>query len=299
MMKMEGDFMDIWEKYWKDILSLQSKGEARTPNWFKRKKKSYKERKADIIKMNGKAHIYHRLIDAYHISFHYLLHIVFLIKQHELIYAEEVVIPYRYVSKKSGKTFHEPLLNQLSIKGEKQPSLDLMPNGENHQDRIRSFSYDRLKAVQYAERWWNSYHPDFRQFDVDCTNYVSQCLYAGGAPMWGEPVRNRGWWYNSDNWSYSWAVAHSMRWYLSGASQGVRGIEKSSPEQLIPGDVICYDFQGDGRWDHTTIVVKKDAYNMPLVNAHTVNSRHRYWSYEDSTAWTPQIEYKFFHLTES
>ncbi len=53
------------------------------------------------------------------------------------------------------------------------------------------------------------------------------------------------------------------------------------------------------RFDHTTIVVAKDADGMPLVNAHTDNSRHRYWSYEDSTAWTPNIKYKFFHLTES
>ncbi|HEY4600040.1 MAG TPA: amidase domain-containing protein [Cerasibacillus sp.] len=291
--------MDIWEDYWKNVLSFQFNRQKEIPNWLIRKKELYKQREATIIKINGKAHIYHRLTDAYHVSFQYLLHLVFLIKQHELIYAEEVVIPYRYYKKIGGTTIHEPLNDRKRNHVEKEPSLDLINNIGEHQNMKRVFKYDRLKAVQYAERWWNSYHPNFRQFDVDCTNYVSQCLYAGGALMWGSPVRNRGWWYRQDNWSYSWAVAHSMRWYLSGASQGIKGIEKSSPEQLLPGDVICYDFQGDGRWDHTTIVVTKDANNMPLVNAHTVNSRHRYWSYEDSTAWTPQIEYKFFHLTES
>lgn len=291
--------MDIWVNYWKDTLSLQDNRQNETPNWFIRKKKLYKERKAKIINISGKAHIYHRLSDVYHVSLHYLLHLVFLVKQKGLIYLEEVVIPYRYYKENGGVTTHEPLINRQFTQDDKRPSLNLINQNKKQQERVRAFEYDRLKAVQYAERWWNSYHPDFRQFDVDCTNYVSQCLYAGGAPMWGWPVRNRGWWYRQDNWSYSWAVAHSMRWYLSGASQGIRGIEKSSPEQLIPGDVICYDFQGDGKWDHTTIVVKKDAYNMPLVNAHTVNSRHRYWSYEDSTAWTPQIKYKFFHLTES
>ncbi|MEM1506501.1 amidase domain-containing protein, partial [Domibacillus sp. 8LH] len=82
------------------------------------------------------------------------------------------------------------------------------------------FTYDRLAAVQYAERWWNSYNPNFRKFEVDCTNYISQCLLAGGAPMRGAPVRERGWWYNQDSWSFSWAVAHSMRWYLSGSTDG-------------------------------------------------------------------------------
>ncbi len=60
--------------------------------------------------------------------------------------------------------------------------------------------------------------------------------------------------------------------------------------------VICYDFEGDNRWDHNTIVVAKDANGMPLVNAHTNNSRLRYWTYEDSAAWTPNIQYKFFQI---
>lgn len=89
-------------------------------------------------------------------------------------------------------------------------------------------------------------------------------------------------------------MAHSFRWYLSGSERGIRGIEVEQPEELNPGDVICYDFDGDGAWNHTTIVVAKDADNMPLVNAHTNNSRNRYWSYEDSAAWTPEIQYKFF-----
>lgn len=72
--------------------------------------------------------------------------------------------------------------------------------------------------------------------------------------------------------------------------------EVSSAHELSPGDVICYDFEGDGRFDHNTIVVKKNKDGMPLVNAHTSNSRHRYWAYEDSTAYTPSIQYKFFRI---
>ena len=68
------------------------------------------------------------------------------------------------------------------------------------------------------------------------------------------------------------------------------------PLYLMLGDIICYDFEGDGRFNHNTIVTGKDEYGNPLVNAHTTNSRMRYWNYEDSTAYTPNIQYKFFHI---
>ncbi|MCD8511957.1 MAG: amidase domain-containing protein [Bacillus sp. (in: Bacteria)] len=162
----------------------------------------------------------------------------------------------------------------------------------------RNITYDRLAVVQYAERWWNEYNPNFKRFDSDCTNYVSQCIHAGGVPMKGFPDQANGWWYKNSQWSYSWTVAHAFRWYVSGTKSGINVQEVSSPDQLLRGDVICYDFNGDGNWQHTTIVVAKDGDGMPLVNAHTTDSRMRYWSYEDSTAWTSNIKYKFFHILD-
>jgi len=161
---------------------------------------------------------------------------------------------------------------------------------------VNGYVYDRNLAVNYAETWWNSYHPDFPQFDVDCTNFISQCLLAGGAPMRGAPVRDQGWWYENNNWSFSWSVAHSMYWYLKTSTAGLQATEVGTAKELYPGDVICYDFQGDNRWNHTTIVVGYDYGGNPLVNAHTDNSRHRYWTYTDSAAWTPNIRYGFFHI---
>ncbi|GAE91906.1 hypothetical protein JCM21714_875 [Gracilibacillus boraciitolerans JCM 21714] len=163
----------------------------------------------------------------------------------------------------------------------------------------KRFGYDRRAAVQYAQTWWNDANPAYQYFeDNDCTNYISQCLRAGGAPMHGAPNRSKGWWYNASSWSYSWSVANAFRWYLSGATSGLKGGEElSEPTQLLLGDIICYDFEGgDNKWNHTTIVVAKDDANMPLVNAHTNNSRNRYWTYEDSAAWTPNCKYLFFRI---
>jgi len=163
--------------------------------------------------------------------------------------------------------------------------------------------YHREKAVQYADQWWNNYNPQFRSFEVDCTNYVSQCLWAGGAPMdYGN--KSNGWWYkwgatrSTDTWSYSWSVSHSFRWYLQSGYNRLKATEVTSPSKLTIGDVILYDFDGDGKWQHSTIVTAITLGGMPLVNAHTVNSKRRYWDYKDSHAWTPQINYKFFHIAD-
>lgn len=163
--------------------------------------------------------------------------------------------------------------------------------------------YRRDLAVRYAESWWNGANPQFRAFPADCTNFVSQCLLAGGAPMTGVGRVDQGWWYAGDGgpqdrWSYSWAVAHSLRWYLAASKTGLRAEEKRSAAQLAPGDVICYDFDGDGRWEHTAIVVALDSQGEPLVNAHSAPARHKHWSYRHSYAWTENIRYTFFHIAD-
>lgn len=169
-------------------------------------------------------------------------------------------------------------------------------------DEFRSnkipFIYDRMKAIQYAERWWDSRNPRYQSFKDNCTNYISQCLRAGGAPMWGSPTRGKGFWNSGSTWSYSWAVANSLKLYLSNSKTGLRARKVSSVTQLELGDIICYDFEGDGRYNHNTIITGRDEYGMPLVNANTYDSRMRYWAYEDSSAYTPNIKYSFFHIID-
>lgn len=278
--------MENIQMYWEKFFDSRNNYEQ----WWERKQKLFEDREAEIIRIQGNGRLYRILRFDQQILYQYYLHLIFLIRQRETFYLEEQKIPYEYEFDQGVIKNHRRVLSQVSQ--ERLPSLKIDQNETNH----KRFSYDRRAAVRYAERWWNDYHPQFKTFTVDCTNYVSQCLYAGGAPMRGSPNRSEGWWYSDDQWSYSWAVAHSLRWYLSGSTKGLTAKEVSEAEQLHPGDVICYDFEGDDRWDHTTIVVAKDENNMPLVNAHTDNSRMRYWSYEDSAAWTPSIRYKFFQI---
>ncbi|GGB55818.1 hypothetical protein F3157_15200 [Virgibacillus dakarensis] len=282
--------MEIVKDWWVDFFQ----SEVTHEEWWRRKKDLCKERGVEISRIQGNGHIFQELRYDRGSTFQYNLHVSYLMKQGEYFYREEQVVPFQFRISSDQKIEHLPLDRKLENTGENK----ILPSDGERDLEEHRFSYDRLAAVKYAERWWNSYNPAFRTFTVDCTNYISQCLYAGGAPMRGAPDRGNGWWYQNDNWSFSWAVAHSLRWYLSGSTKGLKGKEMESAEELIPGDVICYDFEGDDKWNHTTIVVAKDAYGMPLVNAHTDNSRNRYWSYEDSTAWTPNINYKFFRIGE-
>ncbi|MGE6261072.1 amidase domain-containing protein [Heyndrickxia sporothermodurans] len=271
--------------------------EVRENEKIMKKIESMHKRKADIMKVKASAKITDKEQDDDHTYVHYDVHMQYLIKQKDKMYIEEQLehhVASFYKNKLYDNREIEPTDIILTEREEKDDR-----NSYQDSEEIRvSYQYDRLKAIQYAERWWNSYNPAYKKFDVDCTNYISQCLRAGNAPMRGYPNKSKGWWMSGNSWSYSWSVANSLRLYLASSTIGLKAREVSSPDELSLGDVICYDFQGDGRYDHNTIVTGKDAFGMPLVNAHTYNSRMRYWQYEDSSAYTPNIKYKFFTIVD-
>ncbi|EDL65187.1 amidase domain-containing protein [Bacillus sp. SG-1] len=260
---------------------------------LQRKNELLRKRNGEIVKVEGTGRIekVERVEGGSRAD--YTLHLKYLVKQKNLMHIEEEIEPREAFFYK-GKLVSDDEL-PVDYSQQSQPEINFRDGEE--EERI-AYQYDRLKAVQYAEKWWNSYNPAYKKFEVDCTNFISQCLHAGNAPMRGYPGRGRGWWMRDNNWSYSWSVANSLRLYLPSSNSGLRAEEVSGPEELKLGDVICYDFEGDGRYNHNTIVTSKDAYGMPLVNAHTTNSRLRYWSYEDSTAYTSDIKYKFFTIVD-
>ncbi len=167
-----------------------------------------------------------------------------------------------------------------------------------------TFIYNRVKAVEYANQWWNGANPNYPDFkNDDCTNFISQCLVAGDAPMTPPIDRYKGWWItnpqnSSANWSISWAVAGSLHWYLRTSKSGLRATRLERADQLQLGDVIQFDWTGDQKINHSTMVTAFNGNHQPLVNAHTRNVHHRYWDYRDSPAWTPQTKYYFFHIED-
>ena len=77
--------------------------------------------------------------------------------------------------------------------------------------------YDRRSAVAYAREWAFRRNPrflDFSEIGGDCTNFVSQCLYAGSGVMNFTPVF--GWYYlSSSNRTASWTGVEYLYNFLS------------------------------------------------------------------------------------
>ncbi len=147
--------------------------------------------------------------------------------------------------------------------------------------------YNRNKAVGYALKYALSPNPEFRYFSStlnaggDCTNFISQCLLAGGAEM---VYDNNPWWYNHNNlsstmddtWSLSWSIAHSLYWNIMRNSvenkKGIKAQILSAASMLELGDIIFYE-NDENRIFHSTIVTD---YNngSPLVSQHTYDLRN-------------------------
>ncbi|MFZ4451816.1 amidase domain-containing protein [Salibacterium aidingense] len=282
------DHMQHWVNF--QLNNTKKKPEKTIPQeteMLRRFKQSIERRQAEVLKIKIIFQPYriHRYGRQENIS--YQLQLARVLKVKNAYHIEEQVL-YRMM-----KTHDGHLIIDKALPESPQPAHHIFQPLEQGG---RSFAYDRREAVQYAETWWNDYNPQYETFTDNCTNFISQCLRAGNAPMRGQPDRSQGWWYQNQNWSYSWAVAHSFRWYLSSSTAGLTAKEVEEATDLALGDVICYDFNGDDRWQHSTIVTSFDGNGEPLVNAQTTNSRARYWTYEDSTAWTPNIRYKFFRI---
>ncbi len=177
--------------------------------------------------------------------------------------------------------------------------LDKAANAPRMQNE--NSAYERVKAIRYAELWWNDFNPTFANLHDDCTNFISQCLFAGRLPMASAASRASGWWYQigraneNEPWSYSWAISQLLYHYLT---HQIGAKRVASAKELKMGDLIFYDWDGSGRFHHTAIVTDFDEYGDPVVNAHSDASYHRPYTYFDSRAWTERTRYGFLHIPD-
>ncbi|NBI30152.1 amidase domain-containing protein [Chengkuizengella marina] len=216
----------------------------------------------------------------------------------------DIPVPERKYCKNPPVTSSNPHINnQTSLFPYDKHSVPFINEQIFNRSSKKSYRYLRSKVKEYADVWWENPNPDFRSFNDDCTNFVSQCIYAGGASMNYTKSRASGWWYNSarekDGWSFSWTVSQCLKNYLISNRNGLRAETVEDPRQLQIGDVIFYDWDGDSKFQHSAIVTDKDDNGMPLVNARTVNSKHRYWDYKDSYAWSERTKYSFCHIYDT
>ncbi|MGM9662146.1 MAG: amidase domain-containing protein [Oscillospiraceae bacterium] len=142
------------------------------------------------------------------------------------------------------------------------------------------FPYERRAAVRYARRWAYGRNPAFYDYETiggDCTNFASQCLYAGGGVMNYEPTF--GWYYiDANQKSPSWTGVTYLFDFLTRQkpSTGPVGREVEM-EEIRPGDLVQLSFDGV-EFQHTPVVVQASepkTLGDILVAAHSYDALDR------------------------
>ena len=122
---------------------------------------------------------------------------------------------------------------------------------------MKEIQYQREKVLQYAEKWAFLRNPNYYNFDSvggDCTNFASQCLYAGSNTM--NYTKNIGWYYiNGNNKSPSWSgVEFFYKFLINNKNIGPYGKDVEQREIQL-GDFVQLSFDGN-KFVHTLVVVE-------------------------------------------
>lgn len=162
--------------------------------------------------------------------------------------------------------------------------------------------------MAYADQWTSNTdygdpkkrNPAYPDWGNDCTNFVSQVLYAGGYPVrgnqddgcyvwdWWRPYQIAGSW-----WGYTWAwsLAECQRQYFSYHPSEFQ--LTSYAVYLSPGDFLQMDQSGDGYLSPTHARVMMGSgtdvvtgiWYQNLINQHTGDRKRRFWEVGIDPTW--------------
>lgn len=141
-------------------------------------------------------------------------------------------------------------------------------------DTMKNIPYNRAAAAEYALRWALNRNPayyDFEHIGGDCTNFVSQCIFAGCKAMNYTP--DTGWYYSSLNdRAPSWtSVDYLFKFLVSNKGTGPYGVETDLNSAEI-GDIIQL---ATGDYFHHSCIITSFRNSSPLVCAHTFDVRNK------------------------
>lgn len=113
----------------------------------------------------------------------------------------------------------------------------------------------RENALHYAHQWAFDRNPAYFAYDHvggDCTNFISQCLLAGGMQMDDTPTF--GWYYRSANdKAPAWTGVEYLWRYLTKNNRNLCGIECMLSDLQL-ADLVQLSFDGI-RYTHCLMVV--------------------------------------------
>lgn len=140
-----------------------------------------------------------------------------------------------------------------------------------------TYNFNRIKMVEYANKHAYNYNPnygDFTNYGGDCTNFVSQIIRAGNAPL--DESGSYKWYYRSmSNRAPAWSSANKLFNYLINndyiGPQGKLANSTDISYNMQGGDPVFIDFNRDNVIDHAVSITKVQigAADLTEVASHT------------------------------
>ena len=174
-----------------------------------------------------------------------------------------------------------------------------------------AYSYNGGAAASYADTYWSNYNPNYPSFADDCTNFVSQSLYAGGLPQYvyynlhtgaPETTSNNAYWFMDSgniNYAYSWTVAADLYAHLTQYGYGTLyatdpGTDMALTDGMKAGDVLFFNWGLSGNPTGTAGInhaVIQTGYGTTskyggaiiqgdYIDSHSNNRYHTWWNLE-------------------
>lgn len=134
--------------------------------------------------------------------------------------------------------------------------------------------YNRTAAVDYARKWALKRNPAYYNFDSvggDCTNFASQCVFAGAGIMNFTPLM--GWYYrSSSDRTPSWSGVEYLFNFLTNNKSVGPFAHIVSEKEVLPGDIVQLG-TGSGSFYHSPVITSIEG--EILVAAHTFDALDR------------------------
>lgn len=140
--------------------------------------------------------------------------------------------------------------------------------------------YNRKAAVLYAHQWAYGRNPayyDYEHLGGDCTNFASQCIFAGSGIMNFTPTY--GWYYiDANQKAPAWTGVQYLYNFLTRKGPSIGPVGEECPLQDVrPGDIVQISFDGN-TFQHSPVVVFTGIPVTPksvLLAAHSYDADNR------------------------
>jgi Putative amidase domain len=180
----------------------------------------------------------------------------------------------------------------------KEDSNQSMATYTTEMNMLTGHDFNRTAMREYARRHYNDPNKafyDFTNLGGDCTNFTSQIIHAGGAPMDSEG-KYKWYYYSLNSRSPSWTGTMFLYDYLiNNDGLGPHGVD-SDFYNVITGDVIQIDFNNDNIYTHSPSVVQP--YIRGSGNLYTLTVAARTYNFYNRPILTYPGVKRYIHLTQ-